>query len=430
VELEIPDQTEAFEWHQRVSNLVIEKLAPALNQLFDRTVSNHQLLQLDRLDISINFKNSQVLYNQFTDKVIQVIESELKKYADDEFLSLTKNNHGQNFKAFLFFLNNGYLPWWATFDNHSTFQNYILEALHLMPATQLEPALKAVFKSRVAGQRLLYQFNAELVNQVIYLIAPDNSIAWFKEWEKSLLNEKENLADHYGRLGNSYLQYKFYFILACSQELNGLSDFELRFFKDLFHNDISPLDVNAKSASSDKNTLPGGDDSLFEESNDIYIQNAGLILLSPFLQTFLEAGDLLKDNKIINPAKALHAIQYLVTFHTQTPEYELQLNKILCGLPVNAPIPFEIELPEKVLQEAHQLLETVIEYWYALKNTTPSGLQEGFLQRRGKLTLKANGDWLLQIEHKSYDILLESLPWAYNLVKLPWMEQLLWVEYS
>jgi hypothetical protein len=40
------------------------------------------------------------------------------------------------------------------------------------------------------------------------------------------------------------------------------------------------------------------------------------------------------------------------------------------------------------------------------------------------------GSWRLQVEQKAIDILLGSLPWGLNVVKLPWMESMLMVEWS
>jgi hypothetical protein len=47
-------------------------------------------------------------------------------------------------------------------------------------------------------------------------------------------------------------------------------------------------------------------------------------------------------------------------------------------------------------------------------------LQEGFIQREGKITRK-NNDWHLLIEKKAQDILLNRLPWGISLIHLPWL---------
>jgi hypothetical protein len=63
-----------------------------------------------------------------------------------------------------------------------------------------------------------------------------------------------------------------------------------------------------------------------------------------------------------------------------------------------------------------------------LRNTSPDGLRGTFLLRPGKVSLR-NDDWLLQVEARTCDILLEQLPWGIGMIKLPWMEKMVWVEW-
>jgi len=55
-------------------------------------------------------------------------------------------------------------------------------------------------------------------------------------------------------------------------------------------------------------------------------------------------------------------------------------------------------------------------------------LRESFLKRDGILTQKENG-WLLQVERKTLDILIDSIPWGYSTVSFSWNEYLIFVEW-
>ena len=79
--------------------------------------------------------------------------------------------------------------------------------------------------------------------------------------------------------------------------------------------------------------------------------------------------------------------------------------------------------------EAQDLLASVIEHWSALKNTSPSGLREAFLQRDGRLADRPDG-WKLTVEQRPVDVLLSSLPWGLSIVRLPWMAAPLWVDWA
>ena len=75
------------------------------------------------------------------------------------------------------------------------------------------------------------------------------------------------------------------------------------------------------------------------------------------------------------------------------------------------------------------LLSAVVGHWDALKNTGQEGLRETYIKRPGKISRRNDGDWLLQVESKSYDILLDRLPWGISMVRLPWMARMLRVEW-
>ncbi|MEM8528258.1 MAG: contractile injection system tape measure protein, partial [Bacteroidota bacterium] len=163
-----------------------------------------------------------------------------------------------------------------------------------------------------------------------------------------------------------------------------------------------------------------------------YIENAGIILLHPFLKPLFTACDLLEGKGFKSPTeqyKAIYLLHYLASGNTNAHEYELVLAKFLCGLALNHPIPKDIELKKETLKEADHLLKTIIQHWSALGNTSPDGLREGFLQRTGKL-VQDQDKWRLQIEPKTIDILLDRLPWGINMIQLAWKKELLIVEWN
>jgi hypothetical protein len=182
------------------------------------------------------------------------------------------------------------------------------------------------------------------------------------------------------------------------------------------------------SQHRDRSTL-----SPAEETAGLYVTQAGLVLLHPFLRFYLEAVGLVEGESFRDePAQqtAIYLMYYLATRQTDAPEYELVLPKLLCGWPLDQPVVRGVELPEAALSEGESLLQTVINYWEVLKSTSPDGLREGFLQRAGKLTQTDDGNWKLQVEQQAIDILLGRLPWGLSMVTLPWMEGLLMVEWT
>ncbi len=161
----------------------------------------------------------------------------------------------------------------------------------------------------------------------------------------------------------------------------------------------------------------------------IYINNAGLVLLHPFLPQFFGALDIAEENQLLQPERALCLLHFLATGQRIAPEYELMLPKILCNIRLDMPVEADVALTDEEQGEAEALLKAVIGHWLALRNTSPDGLRGTFIVRPGKISQR-DDDWLLQVETQTWDILLDQLPWGIGMIKLPWMERMLWVEWA
>ncbi|HAQ20926.1 MAG TPA: hypothetical protein DCR40_17090 [Prolixibacteraceae bacterium] len=163
----------------------------------------------------------------------------------------------------------------------------------------------------------------------------------------------------------------------------------------------------------------------------VYIQNAGLILLHPFFWNFLSQTQCTDGKSGLLPEKtslSIHLLHYLATGQEQEMEYLLTFEKFLCGVPLNSPVSRKIRLSDTEKKECSDLLKSVIGHWTALKNTSPDGLRQMFLQRDGKLELQ-KFPYKLHVERKAQDVLLDHLPWNISIVKLPWIKELLFVEW-
>jgi hypothetical protein len=167
------------------------------------------------------------------------------------------------------------------------------------------------------------------------------------------------------------------------------------------------------------------------DNADIYIANAGLVLLSPFIAPFFSAAGIDTDQGFADDRDAsigVHILQMLATGVWNEEEPQLTLNKIFCGrTPDWAPIRIT-DMLQNAISECDDLLNNVIVHWAALKNTSPEGLRETFLKREGKLRFE-NDRWELFVEYKTADILLQSLPWTFSVIKLPWMQYPIYINW-
>ncbi len=168
-----------------------------------------------------------------------------------------------------------------------------------------------------------------------------------------------------------------------------------------------------------------------EIGDAVYIRNAGLVLLAPYLSTLFERLKLLQNNQFISThasAHAVHIMQYMADGIGEAPEYMMVLNKLMCGITTAKPVVKGALISDDEKEIINGLLSAIIGNWKVIGNTTIDGLRESFLAREGRLTFK-NDQWQLLIESRSYDMLLDSLPWSYAMIKYSWMPHVINVEW-
>ncbi|PSR12218.1 MAG: hypothetical protein DA408_11685 [Bacteroidetes bacterium] len=157
-----------------------------------------------------------------------------------------------------------------------------------------------------------------------------------------------------------------------------------------------------------------------------------LVLVAPFLERFFQTLEMLDDNTfatVDQATRAVHLLQYLVSGQSDTAEHLLVFNKILCGLPINLPVPRSIELTQEEVELVNFLLQTVLQNWEIMKNSSVENLRGAFLLRDGRL-VEEQGRWVLVVEAKSYDIVVDYLPWTISVLQLPWMEKRIEVDWK
>lgn len=167
-----------------------------------------------------------------------------------------------------------------------------------------------------------------------------------------------------------------------------------------------------------------------EEETHYYIAGAGLVLVAPFLPAFFSNLGLLEDTRLTDPAKAVALLLYAAHKEEGFREWHSLLPKILCGVPPHTLIPTGTEVLEEAERAgADELLRSIIGHWTVLKKTSPDGLRQSFLQRDGRLTEK-EAAWRLLVQPAAHDVLLQHLPWTIGIIRLPWMETPLFVDWE
>lgn len=168
----------------------------------------------------------------------------------------------------------------------------------------------------------------------------------------------------------------------------------------------------------------------------LLVQNAGLCLFSPWYpRLFYMLGYLNEDRSDFKDTasriRAVFLLQYLVSPEEKDyREPELAFNRILVALPVQVPLPKRIELTDEEKQTADSMLEGVKANWSKMNGTSMKGFQQSFIFRTGHLE-QLEERWLLTVESRTVDILLDTVPWSFRLIRFLWLKkfvQVIWHE--
>lgn len=182
--------------------------------------------------------------------------------------------------------------------------------------------------------------------------------------------------------------------------------------------DVETVFSQTEKDSGNEAALQEEMDSELTESDTFYLDNAGLILIAPFLPRLLEQLEVLEDGKIRDlecASCAVHLLQYLVDGRLDASEPELVLPKILCGWPLQEPVLMSFDPPDTQLALCDSLLNSLIEHWPSLQGSSAAALQQTFLQRPGRLE-SAETDLRLTVEGSSFDVLMKDVPWSFSLI--------------
>lgn len=162
------------------------------------------------------------------------------------------------------------------------------------------------------------------------------------------------------------------------------------------------------------------------------VKNAGIVLMAPFLPRLFQYLNLLENhNKFVDKdaqIKAVFLMLYAAEEKTESPENTLFLNKMMAGINEAEKIPQTMRLSLVEIKTVNDMLSSAKQHWEKMKTTSLIALRESFLQRDGILEDKEEY-CELKIGDKAYDMLLDSVPWNFRMIKFPWMKKRLLVNW-
>jgi hypothetical protein len=415
IEISFENPGKADGLQNRVAEVFYEKLQPRMEVLFDEMFDSTHFASIGLLDIECNIPAHKNWEDQWVEATLSKLKAELLLIKKKDFLHQEMAE-----ETFLFFLEHGLMPWNSRISTIEELEKHInLNGPFLLNLKKL------ILHSIQASERLVYQFTEKFYRQIIDSLIHQKSVQfqniddWVGELKELPMDRRATDAILIRSLADDSQQTEKIFLQTLYQKTSSILSTSIK--TDIPEpNIVEVIEENQKR----QNTKP--------DSEPIYISNAGLCILHPFLpQLFREIKLTNEHNTWVDETaqhKATLVLEFLATGNTEYPEFALSLNKILAGIEIQAAIKAENLLSDATRASCEDLLTAVIDHWSILKNTSIGGLRETFLKRDGKLSRVDNG-WLLQVEQKSIDVLLNSLPWGIGIVKLPWMNEIQYVDW-
>jgi hypothetical protein len=473
VKLTTPSVAEAHELKNNFSAYFADYVLPYIETYLDELFrgKNKRTVRMNQLKLSLNLDN--VLSSK--DELI----SQLKKLLDERFIAekadiqhhsdnVTRTNNPEEddlkildnethyFEAVCFFLAHGSCPWWLSNEKLS----FLLEEKNLQSFFASQPhktteLFAQVNSSKIVQKRLIAQFSFRFLIWLIQQVHPrlkkltakqlsfiEGEIQYFSREEYVLFFQRLfEIPAQEKNLSVPRVQQFLHLISSVFKRANPSQEILLQHRttwvnivaliagQDVKNNEIeTALDTVLKQPIEE--LLEDALDELEEDTQlpeeGMYIDNAGMVLLHPFLKHFFTNAGLLENGKELEDKElAVQLLHFIATGKENDWEHTMLFEKFLCNMPLDSPLIKKSLITKKHKKEVTELLNAVLENWKALGNSSIELLRNEFLSRPGKL-FQDNVSPRLVVERKTQDILLDRISWNISIVKLPWSKQILY----
>lgn len=169
----------------------------------------------------------------------------------------------------------------------------------------------------------------------------------------------------------------------------------------------------------------------FSETVETYVEQAGCVVLWPFLAPLFENLGLLHDQTFVDWAalqRATGLLVHLATGDREPAEHQATLPKVLCGMPFACVLDFADPLTDAEAAECSHVLLAAIAHARLGDETIPSEFRSAFIARRGVLSVR-DDCWLLRVESSGQQTDPRTLPWPITWIRLPWLDRPIYVEW-
>jgi len=458
------------------------EVRPGIERVFERLDREGQVIRLEKVELDIgNITRDQYeqgLGDLISEKLYECLESRISLPqdgtvpSDDDAEVITIP--ASDTDAVIFFLEMGYFPWWSPFNTKKELAGKISYLVKTGGETFGESMAEVLADSNASG-RLITSIPSALLDELIQFIYPKvrfspsiliegilhsagisrnlKGISHFDRGYATMLallsaeakietkdlilkltvemkpeppEKAEPLVELLKKL-KRWLQEKD------KEKTSELMDVVGSLIQEIRSRKIEMKELMEEV--TEKKEIRQQDDrekeKVAKDHEKTMITNSGLVLLWPYLEKLFGELKYLKEKRFKSDRdinRALLLLNSLVYGDEEREEHSMVLNKILCGVGTDFQLDLEMNLRKKEREEGEKMLKQFITHWKKLKSTSPDGLREAFLRREGSLEPQ-EGNWKLTVERKSIDVLMGALPFQVSMIKLPWMSNMIYVEW-
>lgn len=440
IEVTSNNQKNASNIQNKVSTIHKENLISIIEKCCSNYSDPHTNHRIEKLELDLGTIKLNELDIQFAGLVELKLQEELSKrstlYLDPMKPNIEEKQEQKKTPTLLelvtSFLLSGVLPWWA--ENGSKGElDAAMEKLIDSTPDEVRELIIVTLRNSQYFKRLITQFNDKTLLKIINFITlelketkevDEKEIRKFRE-DGIKTKDDTNEVKKEGEIEAESTTIRKLTKIRELINIKELKDLTPKEHLQLLHSKLKQSDSNQND--NEQKIYP----TKFSQSHELYINNSGLVILWPYLPNLFKNLGLVKDKAFTTPEATWRAallLQYLADNSLEAPEYLLPLNKILCGIDISESDDTTLNITKDEKEECNDLLTAILQNWPILKNTTPLGLQQAFLQREGVIGL-LDGGWILRVKREGYDVVMDKLNWSIGVVKLPWMGGVIYVEW-
>jgi hypothetical protein len=457
-------------FQNKASELSEHKIQSALQKVFDRLSMTKQNITIETLYLDIHLDSE----DQADESILENIENEFRQTINEILHSDNQNliNHVDNklIEHFIYFLKTGILPWNADQDLFNNATELLKNLLKNSDLTSIRRLKEIIRDDAIVFYRLIdYLSNTDLdyfinkfysisktikdvLNECKTLLLFALPIELGENRLKLLLNGyiiKYEIKDPIVSIENILMNWLKYIsennLLSIKENKSIINFLQSKFQKTTLPEQIVGSDMlirifagipdqNINSNITTELEHNNGFISLqpFVKPDAYFINNAGIILFYPKLKSLFTYHGLMEENNFIsneNRYIAARLIQFVAQRNTDFKEYNLVLNKLLCGIDLEFPVYSNLE-PDIIISEneIHKFYTDCFKKWAFVRNTSLNGISDSLLLRNGKITDEQD-HFILLVERKGMDVVLDSLPYPISVIHLPWMLKPIFVKW-